>query len=118
MDLIGSMASVLAITTRLREISKNIENAEFKNLLADLSMELADTKLKLADLIQENLVLKEKINTLSSVSLADKCPKCRKPSYELKDSVESSVFDGMGVYDRTYVCDSCGFSETKTVRAE
>ena len=42
---------------RLREISKNVAEAEFKNLLADLSSELADVKIEAA-------ALKEKIATL------------------------------------------------------
>ncbi|MCZ4253748.1 hypothetical protein O4H27_20010 [Pseudoalteromonas shioyasakiensis] len=40
-DIITTMTSAIALTTRLRDISKNLEEAEFKNILADLNLELA-----------------------------------------------------------------------------
>ncbi|MCV3263343.1 hypothetical protein OGZ01_11815 [Vibrio harveyi] len=49
-DLLSSVSTAISLATRLREIGKNIEDAEFKNILADLSLELADSKLKMADL--------------------------------------------------------------------
>ena len=45
MDLLTTISTSIALAGRLREIAKNIENAEFKNILADLSLELADLKL-------------------------------------------------------------------------
>jgi len=65
MDIISTISTSTRLAQRLREISKNIADAEFKNLLADLSSELADAKLeaaslkeKLAALQEENLLLK------------------------------------------------------------
>ncbi|WP_155942752.1 hypothetical protein [Pseudoxanthomonas suwonensis] len=65
MDILTTVGTTITIAKRLREISKNIEDAEFKNLLADLSSELADIKLeaaalkeRLATLQEENLLLK------------------------------------------------------------
>ena len=57
MDIISNVTASIELAKRLREISKNIENAEFKNLLADLSLELADLKLEIVS-------LKEKISSL------------------------------------------------------
>ena len=37
MDIISSIGQAIDLAKRLREISKNIAEAEFKNLLADLS---------------------------------------------------------------------------------
>lgn len=66
MDIISSVSTSITLVQRLREISKNIAEAEFKNLLADLSSELADVKLeaaalkeKLAALQEENRVLQQ-----------------------------------------------------------
>ena len=66
MDMISAVSNSITLVQRLREISKNITEAEFKNLLADLSSELADVKLEaaalkeqLATLQEENRVLKE-----------------------------------------------------------
>jgi len=63
-DIITSVSTAITIAKRLNEISKNIQDAEFKNLLADLSLELADTKLKLSEIIIENSDLKEKISNI------------------------------------------------------
>lgn len=55
MDLLTTISTSIALAGRLREIAKNIENAEFKNILADLSLELADLKLQLAGVVEENI---------------------------------------------------------------
>jgi hypothetical protein len=44
---------------RLLKISKNIREAEFKNILADMHNELADAKLAAATLKEEIVALKE-----------------------------------------------------------
>jgi len=59
MDIISSISTAITIAKRLKEISKNVEDAEFKNLLADLSLELADTKLRLSEIVVEVSELKE-----------------------------------------------------------
>ncbi len=67
MDIFSTVENSISLVQRLREISKNIEEAEFKNLVADLSSELADIKLeaanlkeKVATLEEENRLLKQK----------------------------------------------------------
>jgi regulator of replication initiation timing len=66
MDIISTISTSIALAQRLREISKNVADAEFKNLLADLSSELADLKLeaaalkeRIASLQEENALLKQ-----------------------------------------------------------
>ena len=66
MDIVASIGQAIDLVTRLREVSKNVAEAEFRNLLADLSNELADAKLeaaslkeKIANLKEENRILKE-----------------------------------------------------------
>jgi hypothetical protein len=66
MDIVTAITTSIGLTQRLREISKNIADAEFKNLLADLSSELADMKLaaaglkeRIAQLQEENALLKK-----------------------------------------------------------
>ncbi|EHW0643083.1 TPA: hypothetical protein N2811_004655 [Vibrio parahaemolyticus] len=65
-DVLGSIGQAISLAKRLREISKNIEDAEFKNLLADLNLELADTKLALADVMEQNSQLKLEVNELKN----------------------------------------------------
>ncbi|CUK22723.1 Uncharacterised protein [Achromobacter sp. 2789STDY5608615] len=69
MDIISIIGTSIGLAQRLREISKNVADAEFKNLLADLSSELAHAKLeaaslkeKLAALQEENALLKQTVS--------------------------------------------------------
>jgi hypothetical protein len=59
MDVISTINNSISIVSRLREISKNISEAEFKNLLADLSNELADAKILIATLKEQVAALKQ-----------------------------------------------------------
>jgi hypothetical protein len=49
-DVVASIQSAIEIVGKLRKLSKTIEDADFKMLLADLSGELADARLEVADL--------------------------------------------------------------------
>ena len=60
-DLINTASTALSLVTRLREINKNIANAEFSNALADLSIELAEMKIKISGLLEENDQLKRQL---------------------------------------------------------
>lgn len=114
MDLLTTISTSIALASRLREIAKNIENAEFKNVLADLSLELADLKLHLAGVVEENVELKAKIRRLEARD-AEPCPKCRKPAWELERSQPHARMGDLGVIIRYYKCSECGFAEQKTV---
>lgn len=52
-DIVSTINNSITIVKRLREISKNLEEAEFRNLLGDLSNELGDAKLEIASLKEE-----------------------------------------------------------------
>ena len=64
MEIISSVTNAISLVSRIKKISGNIRDAEFKNLLADLSIELAETKMKMAALIHENAELHEKVTNL------------------------------------------------------
>ena len=113
-DLISSVSTAITIAKRLKEINDHIKDAEFKNLLADLSVELADVKLKLAEVIEENLTLKGKIRELQNTE-GEPCPKCRKSGWQLESSEPDPVFGELGGIQRVYKCSVCGFSEKKIV---
>jgi hypothetical protein len=114
-DLLSGFSQALSIASRLREISKNIEDAEFKNLLADLSLELADAKFKISDLISENVGLREQIFKMSSAK-GKPCPKCNNRSYELISTKPHSTFGNLGAKEHEYKCSSCDFTESEIVK--
>jgi DNA-directed RNA polymerase subunit RPC12/RpoP len=113
-DIVSTVSTAISLATRLREIGKNIENAEFKNLLADLSLELADAKQKLAELISENAELKEKLHSLTSATGVI-CPKCNNRTFEIISTKPHPIFGEVGAKEREYKCSVCGFAESKLI---
>lgn len=111
-DLISTVSTALTIASRLKEVSDKVRDAEFRNLLADLSIELAEVKSKAASLLEENTKLKQQLNDLDT-SPADPCPKCRKRTYVVTKSVPDKQFGELGGLRRTYACSSCGFTEER-----
>jgi ribosomal protein L37E len=111
-EVIASVANAISLTKRLKEISDNIRDAEFKNVLADLSIELAETKLKVAELLSENAELKNQLQSINT-SPADPCSRCRKRTYTVSKSEPDKEFGDLGGLRRTYLCSACGFTEDK-----
>ena len=112
---ITAITNAIGLLTRLREISANIRDAEFKNLLADLSLELAEVKIKMAGLMEENLELQNKIKELESVE-GDPCPRCHKRGWQIEKSEHDEVYGLIGGIRRTYKCSFCGFSEEELIK--
>lgn len=71
-EAIAAIDHSITLVRRLRDISKNIEAAEFKNLLADLQNELADAKLHIAVLKEQLAAQTEEINALKRAQPAEK----------------------------------------------
>lgn len=115
-DIISGVSTAITLAKRLREISKNIEDAEFKNVLADLSLELADAKLKIAEVITENAELKERIHSLTSAN-GEKCPKCNNRTFEIVSTRPHPIFGEVGAKERNYKCSGCGFAESKLIKS-
>jgi len=113
-DLVSSLSTAISIASRLKKISENIKDAEFKNLLADLSLELADLKMKLAGVLEDNVRLKERVKDLEKVG-GELCVKCHKYGWQLETSTPDPIFGPVGGIRRTYKCSFCGFSEEKLV---
>ena len=70
-DIYSSISTAISIGKRLAEINKKIEHAEFARLLADLNLELAETKNRLSGLVMENSDLKEQVHAISQVREAE-----------------------------------------------
>jgi len=63
------------------------------------------------ELKKENLSLKQQIELSEK---GDRCPKCRKGTWNLVESNPHPTFGDMGVLERKYKCSECGFSENRT----
>ena len=116
-DIYTSISTAIDIGKRLKEIAKKIEHAEFSNLLADLNLELAETKVKLSGLAIENAELKEEVYALKKKRLSEDqfvefngAAFKRKPSGGFEDSVYCpSCKAGMATIDNDmpYACGKC-----------
>ena len=115
-DWMTSLSTAIDIAKRLRAVNENVKNAEFANLIADLNMEFADLKLKMAGVVEENLKLNARIRELESIE-ADPCPKCKKRTWELESSRPHPTFGDSGVFLRSYRCSECGFKDQKLITA-
>lgn len=114
-DVLSSVSAAIGIATRLKEISLNIRDAEFKNLLADLSLELADVKLKLAEVITENASLKE-----DNVKLREQIRNLESGSKTSRDLTYEAPFYWLmrdGKRDGPF-CQKCYDSKAKRIRLQ
>ncbi len=109
-DIVTTISTAITLASRLKEISNNIQDAEFKNLLADLSLELAEAKMKIASLVEENTELKSKIRAIENAE-GEPCPKCHKRGWHIEDSKPDKIFRDLGGIRRIYKCSICGFTE-------
>ena len=66
MDIVASINHSISVVARLHEISKNISEAEFKNLLADLANDLADAKVRIAELNGKIALQAQEIQSLKA----------------------------------------------------
>lgn len=106
-EFLSSVSTAWTFATRLREISKNIENAEFENALANLMSEMSQAKIeaaeakeRIATLLLENRELKDTIERLNSA-----------------ESDKPTVVNGLYQWpnDEGYYCTACWDSKDKRV---
>jgi hypothetical protein len=114
-EVIAVVSNAISLTKRLQAISENIKEAEFRNIVADLQIELATAKLKVADLLSENSNLRQQLSEIETAP-GDACPRCRKYTYTVIRSAPDTTFASLGILRRTYQCSACGFTEEKVTK--
>ncbi len=113
-ELLPTLTAAIGLSNKIREISDKLKHAELKELLGDMRLQLADVKIGMADLIEENDTLKRQLASIQNAE-GDECPKCRARKYHLEKSEPHPSFGKFGGSVKTYLCDSCGFTEKKTI---
>jgi hypothetical protein len=117
MDLIQGLsaaAAAIGIAKDLREIDRNVDEADYKNKLADLLNALADTKIALADAKEKIASIEAKLDHATS---GDVCPKCRTGRLNLTGN-RPQHFGGLGnlgVEVWTFSCnlEDCDFTSDR-----
>jgi len=115
LEVVKSVSTAISIASRLKGIAANIKDVEFKNLLADLSIELADVKMKLAGVLDENTQLKDRLRVLENAE-GEPCPSCHKHGWHVVSSKPDPKFELVGAIKRQYKCSFCGYEDESTGR--
>ena len=115
-DVVSTVSTAISLASRLKKISKNIEDAEYKNLLSDLSLELAEAKTQITTLVSEHAEMKEIIQALTSAT-GKLCPKCHNRTFEIISTKPHPIFGEAGAKLHDYKCSGCGFAESKMINA-
>ena len=113
-DLLPGISRAIALATRLRVISELGRDAEFKQLVADLLLELAEVQLKLDELMNENASLKGQMQAQSNPK-GERCPRCFEFGWRVTGSRPQGQLGGMV---QTYICAKCGLKEEVTVKGK
>ena len=108
------ISRAVTLATRLRVISERGRDAEFRGVVADLLLELAEVQLKLDELLNENAGLKGQLHSNSNPK-GERCPRC----FELGWRVTGSRPHGqLGAMVQTYTCAKCGLKEEAMVKGK
>lgn len=104
-DVVAAIQSAIEIVGRLRTLSKKVEEAEFKMLLADLSSDLAEAKLEVANLKFELADMKQHLQAAES-------------KLQQRESLRPILMDGAYSFDGDtgHYCTACFDTKDKKVR--
>ena len=119
-EIISGLNTAIDLVKRLRELNDKIQSADIKMLIADLSEQLAEAKISIAELLEKNLKLEEEIKSLKEkkkeelvfkngayYSVNDDgpfCPGCYDKQKSKSRLIRNTGFEIMG----NYRCSVCG----------
>jgi len=112
-DLLPAISRAVTLATRLRVISDRGKDAEFRGIVADLLLELAEVQLKLDELMNENAALRGQLQTQGNPQ-GERCPRCFELGWRMTSSRPHGQLGGMV---QTYACAKCGLKEEVVVKA-
>ncbi len=113
-DLLPGISRAVALASRLRVISELGRDAEFRQLVADLLLELAEVQLKLDELMNENAALKGQLQSHSNPK-GERCPRCFEFGWRVTNSRPHGQLGGMV---QTYSCGKCGLKEEVVLKGK
>ena len=83
--LVSSLTTAFDLCKRVREIAGKLSNAELKNTVGDLTLSLAELKIELAALQEENLKLKQQIRQGSEMTVLRSQLKLKDGAYHFQE---------------------------------
>ncbi len=112
-DLLPGISRAVALATRLRVLSERSRDAEFKGIVADLLLELAEVQLKFDELLNESAALKGQLQAQTSSD--ERCPRCFESGWRV---TSSRPHGQLGAMVQTYSCAKCGLKEEVVVKGK
>ncbi|HKD53549.1 MAG TPA: hypothetical protein VKB72_04965 [Steroidobacteraceae bacterium] len=103
-----SLNRAITLATRLRAASeKNKANAEFKGLIDDILLELAEVQMRLEEVFTENVSLKSQAHAKAHPK-GELCPRCGEFGWKV---INTRPHGQQGAIAQTYSCPKCGLKE-------
>jgi ssDNA-binding Zn-finger/Zn-ribbon topoisomerase 1 len=106
-ELLSSISQAMTLATRLRSKSEKLKEAEFKQLVDALLLELAEIQLKLDELMSENVALKGQLQAQASPQ-GERCPRCGELGWRVSGTRPHKT---PGVMVQTSTCPKCRLKE-------
>jgi len=101
--------------SNIKEVFKLIIELIKKGATLEAQQKIIELEEIVISLQEENLKLrKENLSLMQQLELSEKgerCPKCKKGTWNLVGSEPHSIFGDMGVLERTFKCSECGHTE-------
>lgn len=113
-ELLPALDTAIGLVKKLKEVGNKLKHSELMNLVGDLSLELANMKIGMSDLIEENDGLKRRLASIENAD-GDPCPSCKQRTFSVQSSEQDKVYGFMGKMRWKYLCASCGFKDEKLV---
>ena len=108
--LLPTVTGAIDLANRLSDLCDKATHDELRMIMGSLKLQLAELKISTAELVEENYILRQKLACFENTGAAG-CPRCQKRTYRLERSERDRIFGEVGGLNRTYLCDSCGFTE-------
>jgi len=105
-DLNQAISHVIGLATRLRAMSEKMRDQQFKGIVDNLLLELAEIQLKVESLAGEQAALRAQVEAAANPQ-GLRCPRC----YEAGWKVTGTKTDKNGRTIQVYACPKCKLIE-------
>ncbi len=111
-ELLPAVNTAIELVGRLSESGNKLKHSEFMSLIADLTLELANLKIGMAAMLEENDELKRKLRAIDNSDF-DPCPRCKQPTFRLEESKPDPTFGEIGGRVHSFRCSNCDYTDQK-----
>ena len=113
--VLQSITASMNIARAVAEAQTEFNRADLKLKMADVMSTLADARIALSEaretIHERDQTIKGLQDKITAHASGAACPKCNEGRIKLTGSRPHPTFGDLGVLERTYECDQCGFTE-------